>query len=821
MEFVEGQTLQEKKSSLSMKQAIDIGIQIAEGLAAAHEKGIVHRDIKPENIMIRKDGRAQIMDFGLAKLRGASRLTKEGSTVGTAGYMSPEQVQGQDTDHRSDIFSLGVLLFEMMTKQLPFKAAHETAIAYEIVNVDSPPMTSINPEIAPELDAIVLECLEKDPKERTQSAGQVALDLKKYRRESSRQRASRIVSAVSVPATRGTPGQPESSPATNRSGLSARSWVIIAVIAVVLIGTAALLRFWNAGSSSFTQPVEFSFDIPGQSNQLLHWQKTFQISPDGKTIAYVDYSGPKSIIEAREINEAAPHPISGTEAGELPVFVNNDWLSFIINGRMLRKVQVAGGIPDICSVLASQGLSWGTAGELVYDETWSSGLSYKNGWDGKEEDLTKVDASKGEGAHLWPYVLPGNNAALFTIWSNQGTFDDAKIGIVNLTTKERKNLSYNGADLQGTSPGFIQTPWGDYLLWSRGGDLFAAPFDLSGLKVNGTAVKILDGILVNAESGVADYSVTDANNGTIVYAPGKFDIDKDYLVWVDKNGNEQKALSESGPYLMPTVSKEGRGLIIIKGSVYSIGEIDFKKNVVTPLFTSGDNDIPKITPDGASFVFVSNFEDGKYNVYLSRLDGIGGVKKIVATEGGYPQISNLSSDGKYILFDQPSDTTKIMIKDIANDKPPKLLITTDASTTSGEFSPDGKFIAYRSNEIGGAFKLFVRPFPIDSEKIQVSINDGRFPQWSFDGSRLYYRDGDKIIAARIQTRPELKVVSREVICTSLDLAGSGNTVQQDFAVAPDGRILLLRDAEDMSKPVQVNVKVNWFTELKAKLAEGK
>src|SRR3990172_8505025 len=172
MEFVDGQMLQEKKSSLSMKQALDIGIQIADGLAAAHEKGIVHRDIKPENIMIRKDGRVQIMDFGLAKLRGASRLTKEGSTVGTAGYMSPEQVQGQETDHRSDVFSLGVLLYEMLTGQPPFKGVHETAITYEIVNVDSPPLSAIKPEIPPEPDAIVLECLEKAPKERTQSAGQ-------------------------------------------------------------------------------------------------------------------------------------------------------------------------------------------------------------------------------------------------------------------------------------------------------------------------------------------------------------------------------------------------------------------------------------------------------------------------------------------------------------------------------------------------------------------------------------------------------------------------------------------------------------------------
>ncbi len=193
MDFVDGQTLREKMGSMSSKQATDIGIQVADGLAAAHEKGIVHRDIKPENIMVRKDGIAQIMDFGLAKLRGnVSRLTKEGSTVGTAGYMSPEQVQGQETDHRSDIFSLGVVLYELFTGRTPFKAAHETALMYEIVNVHPEPMSAAKPDIDPELDRIVLGCLEKDPNDRTQSAKQIAIDLKRFRRESGRQQVSRI-----------------------------------------------------------------------------------------------------------------------------------------------------------------------------------------------------------------------------------------------------------------------------------------------------------------------------------------------------------------------------------------------------------------------------------------------------------------------------------------------------------------------------------------------------------------------------------------------------------------------------------------------------
>ena len=195
MEFIDGVTLRDMKQSLSEKRILDIGIQVAEGLGAAHEKGIVHRDIKPENIMIRKDGIAQIMDFGLAKLytsSNVSRLTKAGTTMGTMGYMSPEQVQGLDLDHRSDIFSLGVVLYELFAGESPFKGMHETAIMYEIVNVEVPPIASVKMDIDPQLDGLILECLEKEKDERCQSAKELAKNLRKVKRVSTGTRTSRM-----------------------------------------------------------------------------------------------------------------------------------------------------------------------------------------------------------------------------------------------------------------------------------------------------------------------------------------------------------------------------------------------------------------------------------------------------------------------------------------------------------------------------------------------------------------------------------------------------------------------------------------------------
>jgi serine/threonine protein kinase len=825
MEFIEGNTLRNfvethRDASLQTKRILEIGAQVADGLGAAHEKGIVHRDIKPENIMIRKDGIAQIMDFGLAKLfttGDVSRLTKAGSTVGTMGYMSPEQVQGLDVDFRTDIFSLGVVLYEILAGESPFKGMHESAIMYEIVNVEAQPISTIKPEIDPALDEIILECLEKDRDERLQSAKELARNLRKLKRSSSGSKSSRIYQARSFASKETAPLKSESGNIISRfMNYISRNRITTAIISLLAVATLilGLLKILQLPASNFAEPVQFSFEIPGRSNQVLNWQYTFQISPDGETIVYTDYSGGSSIIYARELNNLVPNPIRGTQGGSDPVFENNSWISFADVNFNLSKIPLVGGVADTSGVNCINGFSWTNDGEIVSADIWPSGLTLENEWNEKEQNLTEIDASKNEGCHLLPYILPGDKAAVFTIWSKDRTFNDSKIAVINLKTKDRKNLSYNGVDLQGTSPRFIQPPWGTYLLWSKSGNLYAAAFALSGLNVIGPAVNILKGVAVNSQSGKAAYSVTDANNGTIVYQPGNVDTAKTDLVWLDKNGNEKKAISTSGPYLMPMLFKNGKALVVLTGPAYKIGIINFEQDNVDLLFPNGDNTMPQITPDGSSYVFVSNFEDGKYNIYESRLDGIGGAKKIVATEGGYPEISNLSPGGRYILY-IPGPPRKIYIKDLSTNQQPHLLFKSDAEQRSPAFSPDGKLIAYLSNEIDGKFKLFIRPFPVNDSKIQVSLSNVFFPQWSSDGSELYYREGNKIMAAKIQVTPELKVISRRIVCESPQI--STGIDQRDFTVASDGRILMLKSPEDQSKPIKLNVIVNWFTELKNKL----
>lgn len=231
MEFVDGKTLREVRHKLSVKQAVDVAVQVAEGLAAAHEKGIVHRDIKSDNIMVRGDGRAQIMDFGLAKLQGASGLSKTGSTIGTTAYMSPEQVRGEEADHRTDIFALGVVMYEILTGQLPFKGAHEAAVMYEIVNVDPAPFIATHPEIEPDLERIVMKCLEKDRESRYQSAREVAVDLKRFKRDSEGKR---------VP-------PPAASNVSVQTPQRRTKWLKIGVPAAVLVVACSLALFLFRG----------------------------------------------------------------------------------------------------------------------------------------------------------------------------------------------------------------------------------------------------------------------------------------------------------------------------------------------------------------------------------------------------------------------------------------------------------------------------------------------------------------------------------------------------------------------------------------------
>ncbi len=802
MEFVDGETLQEKKSSLSMKQALDIGIQISNGLAAAHEKGIVHRDIKPENIMIRKDGRVQVMDFGLAKLRGASRLTKEGSTIGTAGYMSPEQVQGQETDHRSDIFSLGVLLYEMLSGHPPFKGIHETAISYEIVNVDSPPMSSIKPDISPELDAIVMECLEKDPNERTQSAKQVAIDLKRHKRESSKSRLSRTMPARTFDAV--SSGQA----AQNLGSFRPYQKFLWPVTTGVLFVAVVLLLWRPWRSETLSRPVmRFSIDLPEYS--LVLTTSSLDISADGKMLAFSGGSGVSSQIFLRRMDELAVKPLPGTNGALYPSFSpDGQWLAYEVGGTLM-KIPVSGGASQkLCNIEGiSRGITWENDHSILFGHV-NRGIFRVSSNGGEPEPVTKLDSAKGEISHRFPQLLPDKNTIIFTVKQNSiSTFNDAIIVAQRLDSGERKVLVRGG-----TFGKYVPT---GHLLYVRAGSILAVPMDASSLTVQGQPVVVEKGGWLNSASG--DAYVAFSSTGALVFSPADpatFGIVQ--LSWFDRRGIVRPLLDSANAFFTASLSPDGQKLATtIQAAnddiwVYHI----LRKTLTRFTFGGGNSSFPIWSPDGKHVVYAA--ERGTVvDIFRKPWDGSGAEERL--TNGlSVSEISSYAPDGKAVAFVQNGD---IWILPLDGDRTPKPFLSSAANEATPRFSPDGRWLAYSSNESGND-EIYVVPYPRREGKFQISSGGGAVPFWTRDGKELCFmtssaqnrrrRAGGTIMAVQITGTAPFDYSAERLIATL-----PPNSFATD--ITPNGQqfVISIFRTQTIGQS-DLTVVLEWFEDLKAK-----
>lgn len=794
MEYVEGQTLQEKKSTISFKQAIDIGIQIADGLAAAHEKGIVHRDIKPENIMIRKDGIAQIMDFGLAKLQGVSRLTKEGSTVGTAGYMSPEQVQGQDADHRSDIFSFGVVLYELLTGELPFKGVHETALAYEIVNVDPAPMSAVKPEIDATLDAIVLECLEKDPNERSQSAKQIAIDLKRFKRETSKARLSRITAAKPVYAP-----QSVSQPAVRESALKKFLWpgsaAILALALIVLVWSP-----WNKETQ--TRPVmRFTIDFRADAPLVGGQTNGFTFSDDGRYLVYCGLSGNSFKLFVRRMDQLDATPLQGTDGAVYPAFSPDDqWIAYDANGT-LKKVPVAGGASEnICSVGGvSRGISWPKDDMILFGHI-SRGIFRVSPNGGKPELVTTLDSSANEISHRFPRLLPDGKTIIFTVkTSNMTTFDDALIEAQQLGSQKRTILVRGGTDGRYVPPG--------YLVYGRGDHIYVVSFDPAKLEVSGPPVAVEKGGWLNHGSG--DVVMALSSVGTFAFAPaGPLSFDNVVEDWVDRQGKLQPLLDSARSYGAVAISPDGQKIaLIIQAANDDLWVYNRGRGTLTRLtFAGGNHNSPLWSPDGKYLVYTA--ESGSTpNIYRKAWDGSGSEEQL--TQGlNVFALTSYRKDGKALAFNQNGD---VWILPFEGEQKPFSFLHSPAIESGGTFSPNGRWLAYSSNE-SGRDEIYVVPYPKKDGKWQISAGGGIYPLWNPSGKELFYINGTTVMATEIK---ESSTFDFSVPHRLFDLPPA--TFIQD--IAPDGKRFAVAVSQTQTlTQTKLVVVLEWFKELKQKFA---
>jgi serine/threonine protein kinase len=729
MEYVDGQTLQEKKHSVSLKQAIDIGVQIADGLAAAHEKGIVHRDVKPENIMIRKDGITQIMDFGLAKLHGVSRLTKEGSTVGTAGYMSPEQVQGLDADHRADIFSFGVVLYELLVGQLPFKGVHETALAYEIVNVDPAPMSSVKPEIDPALDAIVLECLEKDPNERTQSMKQVAIDLKRFKRESSRSRMSRITAArPSLSSSRIGTGM-ESSPArvNGRVRIVRLPWIISGILSLSLLALAWVhLREGSPAfqviSANILPPAGWSFYNDYDGGHIA-------LSPDGGTLAFVskDSAGGTSLW-VRPIAASFGQRLTDTEGATYPFWSpDSRFIGFFAGGKV-KKVLASGAPPiSLCDAPAGRGGSWNQDGVILFSPKFDqTGLYRVSASGGDPVAVTTVDTNRNETNHRWPLFLPDGKHFLYSTQAatgrgeHFGTIYLAELGssASTLLVKVSSNLGYSNG----------------VLVFVRQGILVAQRIDLSSYTLVGDAIPVSENIEYSLDKNKGVFSCS--QNGILVYQMGHTLNVQRALDWYDRGGRRQNIAGSITATYAARLSPDGTKVVFDaydpQAKTNDIWIHDFSRSLSTRFtFNRAEEDFPVWSSDGRRIIFSSD-KTGHSLLYWKDANGTEAEQLLLdSPDPLFP--NDCSADGRNLVYGtyNPKTNYDVWALPLDGNHKPVPLLQTEFDEHDAVISSDSRWVAYSSTESGRS-EVYVRPFPTGSGKWQISTQGGRVPKWRKD-----------------------------------------------------------------------------------------
>ncbi len=800
MEYIEGETLRDRKNNISFKQSIDIGIQVAEALGAAHEKGIVHRDIKPENVMLRKDGRAQIMDFGLAKQQGASRLTKQGSTVGTIGYMSPEQVQGFNVDHRTDIFSFGVLLYELVSGQSPFKGMHETAIIYEIVNVDAEPVTILKPDLPTDLDAILLECLAKDPDERYQSAKEIVKDLRKLKRESSKTTASRVLAVRQSQINSGIRPQTavfETVP--EKKQFAFNIWMILFALSVLSL--LVLLTTYFVFVRTEPELMRLTFESPNSEFFNAANGGHIEISPNGKMIAFVakDSSG-KNHLWVRPINSPMPILLQGTENAYYPFWsYDSRMIAYFADGK-LKKIDANGGPSfSLCDAASGRGGTWNKEGVIVFCPTATGPLHQVPSAGGTSKELTVLDSTEFEVSHRWPFFLPDGDHFLYSVQTNKASLDqDAdliRVGSLNDTkSKIIVRTSSNAVYNQG------------WILYYKQKSLLAQRFNEGSIELEGEPIPILENILYNRARNKGAFSLSQ-NNRLAFLATS---VSDDELAIFGANGTLQHKIKSKIPSQRATFSKDGN-LIAIDAleegaSNEDIWIHDIRRNSDTRLtFDKASEIVPEWSPDGSKVYFSSN-RTGIYCVYEKNSNGTGDEQLVFGSKLA-SFVTGISQDGKKLLLSVNTQSTlkwNIGMYDLQEKKFIPLL-SSQFNEWIGRFSPDGKWFAYQSDETG-KYEIYIRPTDGSPSKWQVSTNGGTGAVWLENGKEVVFNLNNQELFSVPVSSSEDQIVIGQARSIYKSESGLQTSIQD---VSADGKKILLKRTLNAQVLRSASLIFNW------------
>jgi eukaryotic-like serine/threonine-protein kinase len=819
MEFVEGETLTKRlaKGPLPLDQVLTFGAQIADALDRAHQSGIIHRDLKPGNIMLTSTG-AKLLDFGLAKpatplanlatLSGeptqSAPVTQHGMIVGTFQYMSPEQIEGKELDGRTDIFSFGAVLYEMLTGQRAFQGKSQLSLVSAILEKEPAPISKIKPMTPPALDHAIRRCLVKEPERRWQSVADLAGELQWIAEGGSH-------AGVTPPAV------------SHRKSRESLPWVVVALLTIV--STLAFWRLWQSGPKP-AEPMTFSADLGTDARLYTGFGASTILSSDGTRLAFVA-TGPdeKRRAYVRSLDQLQATPLSGTEnASDLFFSPDGQWLGFFAE-RRLKKVSVQGGASvSICDAPLDFGASWAENDTIVFSDNLRTPLSQVSSAGGKAQPLLTLDQQAQEVTQRWPQLLPGDRAVLFTSDTHNGDYEDADIVVYSITSGQRKVLQHGGFFGR-----YVRT---GHLLFMHQGTLFAVPFDLKNLKVTGQPSPILEEIAATPFDGHAQFSVSD--RGDLVYITGHGGFQAVSLYWMDRENKFTPLRSAPSVYRYPAFSPDGKRLAlqIYDGKREDIWVYEWERDTLTRLtFGSGeDYDAPIWTPDGQRITYsgVDHQGVGGVDIYWKRADGSGDAQRLTETKKPkFPDSWN--PDGRTLVFDQVKpgspDSWDILTMTMEGSeklgwKPeePKPLLSGPFSQDLAALSPDGRWLAYTSSE-SGSYEVYVRPFPGPGGKWQISTGGASLPKWSRIRKELFFRNQNNriMVAAYSESggsfRPEKPQFWSPGQFT--DLGGSIN----DFDLHPDGKRLVVLKAPPTSEVQPSNRMTfvfDFFDELRRK-----